>query len=80
MPRSSNAGGEAPRLSGARLREQRQARYLSVTELGFRIGRSADTIRAYESGAVVPPSDILAALVHELGCTFDDVHVFASAS
>lgn len=76
---SKTDGGPA-QLSGERIRHHRQAVYMSPTDLGARVGLSGDSIRAYEAGRQTPPSDVLAKIVHALGCTFDDLHVPAASA
>jgi transcriptional regulator with XRE-family HTH domain len=58
---------------GVRLREARQARGLSLRELGERLGISASLISQIENGRANPSVSTLYALVTELDVSLDDL-------
>jgi transcriptional regulator with XRE-family HTH domain len=59
--------------AGARIREQRQARGLSLRELGARVGVSASMLSQVENGRCRASVATLYRLVNELGMTLDDL-------
>jgi transcriptional regulator with XRE-family HTH domain len=55
------------------LRKRREAAGLTATQLGARIGRCTEIIRAYESGRRSPSLEAVCALTRELGCRPGDL-------
>lgn len=68
----------AARFSGTKLRELRRAIGISPTDLAYRVNRSYNSIRAYESGTVVPPPAVVEAIAGILNLPVDTFYVEAS--
>ncbi len=62
----------ARRFSGPQLRAARIAAGIQPERIALDVRRSAFTIHEYETGRVVPPTQIVAALADALGLTVDD--------
>lgn len=58
---------------GARIREIREQRGLSQTDLGDLCGLKPNRISNYETGLRVPPLAAIIALCRGLGCSADDL-------
>ena len=54
-------------LSAVLIRHAREAAGMTRTELGAAIGRTEQTIIAYEHGRAVPPTTVVAAIADTLG-------------
>lgn len=61
------------RFSPDRLRRARERRQLSPTEFAARLGKSYVSISAYERGARVPPTSVLARAAAVLCCSIADL-------
>ncbi len=68
----------APRFSGSKLRELRRAIGISPTDLAYRVNRSYNSIRAYETGTVVPPPEVVQAIADVLNLPVDSLYGEAS--
>lgn len=53
-------------FSGSKLRNRRREVGLSPTDLAYRVNRSYNSIRAYETGAVTPPPEVVQAIADVL--------------
>lgn len=60
-------------FSPHRLRGHRHGIGRTLADLGSRVGRSAEALKAYESGRAQPPAKVLAALAVELGIGMDEL-------
>ena len=56
-----------------RIRELREAKGLTQTELGEIVGVSQSTIDKYESGYITPPLNRAFKLTYVLGCEMQDI-------
>jgi len=72
-PVTAAASGPEPSQIGARLRAQREARGLSLREVGRRVGVSASLVSMIERDKVNPSVSTLWSLVTELGLTMGDL-------
>ena len=61
-------------ISADRLRGLRHGRRLRRAEVGSTIGRSPETVRAYEEARLVPPAAVLPVLAQALGVAVGDLH------
>lgn len=61
------------RFSRAQLRSRRRALGLNLEEIARAVFRSPSTVRAYELGCVIPPTDALPLLAEILECSIDDL-------
>ena len=59
--------------SGNRIRELRQARGITPTQIAFHAGRSEQAIFAYEKGTRTPPLDVARRIAAALGAPLADV-------
>ena len=60
-----------------RLKEYRQARGLTQTQLAERVGSSKNTISSIETGQFCPTAYLAALLCIALDCKFEDMFYFA---
>ena len=63
----------ARRFSGRRMCEHRTARGLRHEHLALTLNRTASTLARYESGAILPSADVVAALADALDANLDDL-------
>lgn len=56
-----------------RIREFREAKGLTQTQLGEMVGVSQSTIDKYESGHITPPLNRAFKLIFVLGCEMQDI-------
>lgn len=61
------------RINLNRIRELREAKGLTQTELGEMVGVNQSTIDKYESGIIVPPLHRAFKLTYVLGCEMQDL-------
>jgi transcriptional regulator with XRE-family HTH domain len=64
---------DAPQFSGQALRRIRHDRGISLTEMGYLVGRSSFTIGRYETGSHRPDADVLGKLAAILGIPVQDL-------
>lgn len=62
-------------FDGRLLRQERETSGLRREAVAMRIGRSAESIAAYERGSITPPATVVGALADVIGC---DVGAFYS--
>jgi transcriptional regulator with XRE-family HTH domain len=60
-------------FDGAKLRELRESKEMTLAELGELVGKSAPDVSRYERGLVVPSADVLFKLADALGVKTDDL-------
>ena len=71
--KNHSVGDDLNYRGGKRLASYRQAKGITQTALGMRVGRKPNAIRAYEAGRVAIPVDILVKLSKELGFSIDEI-------
>lgn len=59
-------------FSGKRLRELRERAGVSRMYLGFAVGRTEQTVFAWEAGRSRPMPELLGEIARVLGCSTDD--------
>ncbi len=62
-------------FSGAKLRELRRALGVSPTALAYEINRSYNSIRAYESGSVHPPAEVIQHIADVLNLPVEALYI-----
>ena len=55
------------------IRQAREAKGMSTTQLAFHLHRSAQTVIAYESGTITPPISVVKDLAQVLDVSIDDL-------
>lgn len=57
--------------TGTRIREARERKGLTTTELAFHLGKSAQTVIAYEAGSITPPLEVVREMADLLETSID---------